>query len=62
MLYNITSSRTFYFLLFSSMINIVIIPSDVTDVINHSNPNPRVLKIEKNKIIQMKMKMRNKIK
>ena len=56
MLYNVISSRTFYFLLSSPVINVVIIPSDVTDVINHSNPNPRVLKIEKCKIIQNKNK------
>ena len=43
-------SRTFYFFLFSPMINVVIILSDVTDVtawLITSNPNPRVLKIEK---------------
>ena len=38
------------------MIYVVTILSDVTDVINHSNPNPRVLKIEKYKIIQKKNK------
>jgi len=44
------------------MINVVTTPSDVTDVIDHSNPNPRVLKIEKCKIIQKKIKMRKKMK
>ena len=42
-------SRTFYFLLFSPMTNVVTTPSDVTDVtvrLITSNPNPRVLKIE----------------
>jgi len=42
------------------MINVVTTPSDVTDVIDHSNSNPRVLKIEKYKIIQKKIKMRKK--
>ena len=56
MLYNVTSSRTFYFLLSSPVINVVTTLSDVTDVINHFNPNPRVLKIEKYKIIQKKNK------
>ena len=43
-------SRTFYFLLLSPIINVVTTPSDVTDVTVWqitSNPNPRVLKIEK---------------
>ena len=62
MLYNVISSRTFYFFLFSPMINVVTTPLDVTDVIDHSNPNPRVLKIEKCKIIQKKIKMRKKMK
>jgi len=45
--------RTFYFFLSSPMINTVTTPSDVTDVTLWqitSNPNPRVLKIEKWKI------------
>jgi len=51
-LYCITSlcSRIFYFFLFSLVINVVIIPSDMTDVtawLITSNPNPWVLKIEK---------------
>ena len=54
-LYYITSfcSKIFYFLLSSSVINVVTTPSDVTDVtvwLITSNPNPRVLKIEKWKI------------
>ena len=48
-------SRTFYFFLSSSMINVVTIPSNVTDP---SNPNPRVLKIEKYKIIEKEMKIK----
>ena len=46
-------SRIFYSLFSSSMINVVTIPSDVTDVtvwLITSNPNPQVLKIEKWKI------------
>ena len=46
-------SRTFYFLLLSSVINVVTIPSDVTDVTVWqitSNPDPIVLKIENMKI------------
>jgi len=51
----ITSScpRTFYFLLLSLVINVIIISSDVTDVTAWpitSNPNPKVLKIENMKI------------
>ena len=38
------------------MINVVTTPSDVTNVIDHSNPNLRVLKIEIYKIIQKKNK------
>jgi len=65
--YCITSfcSRTFYFLLLNSMINIVTTPLDVTDVTVWqitSNPNPRVLKIEKWKITWKKNKMRKKMK
>ena len=60
-LYDIISSRTFYFFLSSSVINIITILSDVTDVIDHSNPNPRVLKIDKCEIIQNEIKMRKKI-
>ena len=37
------------------MINVVTIPSNVTDP---SNPNPRVLKIEKYKIIEKEMKIK----
>ena len=40
MLYDITSSKTFYFNLSSPIINVVTTPSDVTDVIDYSNPNP----------------------
>ena len=43
-------SKTFYFLLLSSVINVVITPLDVTDVTVWpitSNTNPRALKIEK---------------
>jgi len=46
-------SRTFYFLLLSLVINVVITPSDVTDVTAWpitSNPNHRVLKIENMKV------------
>jgi len=46
-------SKTFYSLLSSPVINAVTTPSDVTDVtvwLIASNPNPRVLKIEKWKI------------
>ena len=46
-------SGTFYFLLLSPVINVVITPSDVTDVTVWPitfNPNPRVLKIKKLKI------------
>ncbi len=60
--YDITYSRAFYFLLSSSVIDVVTTPLDVTDVTDLSNPNPRVLKIEKYKIIQEKIKIRNKIK
>ena len=52
-------SRTFYSLLLSSVINVVTTPSDVTDVTVWpitSNPNPRVLKIEKSKINQKENK------
>ena len=52
-------SRTFYFLLLSPMINVVTIPSDVTNVAVWpitSNPNPRVLRIGKCKIIKIKNK------
>ena len=48
-------SKTFYSLLSSSIINVVTTPSDVTDVtvwLITSNPNSRVLKIEKWKINQ----------
>ena len=50
-------SRIFYFFLSSPMINVVTILLDVTDVTVWpitSNPNPRVLKIEKWKINQKK--------
>ena len=43
-------SRTFYFFLFSPVINVVITLSNMTDVTAcpiTSNPNSRVLKIEK---------------
>jgi len=53
--------RTFYSLLSSPMINVVTIPSDVTNVTVWqitSNPNPRVLKIEKCKIIKIKIKIK----
>jgi len=56
------SYNTFYFLLSSSVIDVVTTPLDVTDVTDFFNPNPRVLKIEKYKIIQKKIKIRNKIK
>ena len=52
-------SRIFYFFLSSPVINVVTTPSDVTDVTVWqitSNPNPRVLKIEKCKIIKRKRK------
>ena len=52
-------SRTFYSLLSSSVINVVTTPLDVTDVTVWqitSNPNPRVLKIEKWKINKNKNK------
>jgi len=57
--------RIFYFLLLSSVINVVTIPSDVTDVTVWpitSNPNYRVLKIEiwKNKSKENKMRKENK--
>jgi len=58
-------SKTFYFLLLSSVINIVTTPSDVTDVTVWpitSNPNPSVLKIEKWKITWKENKMRKKMK
>jgi len=58
-------SRTFYSFLSSPMINVVTIPSDVTGVTVWpitSNPNPRVLKIEKLKINKNKNKMRKKMK
>ena len=58
-------SRTFYSLLSSPIINVVTTPSDVTDVTVWqitSNPNPRVLKIEKWKINWKENKMRKKIK
>ena len=45
-------SRTFYFLFSSPVIDVVTTPLDVTDVTVWpitSNPNPRVLKIEKMK-------------
>jgi len=45
------SHNTFYFLLSSSVIDVVTTPLDVTDVTDLFNPNPRVLKIEKYKII-----------
>ena len=35
MLYNITCSRTFYDFLLSLVINVVTIPSNVTDVIDY---------------------------
>ena len=60
-LYDITSSRTFYFLFSNPIINVVTILLDVPDMIDHSNPNPRVLKMEKCEIIQNKIKMRKKI-
>ena len=49
MLYDITCSRTFYDFLLSLMINVVTTLSNVTDVIDHFSPQPRVLKIEKMK-------------
>jgi len=52
-------SRTFYSLLLSSVINVVTTLSDVTDMTVWpitSNPNPRVLKIEKWKINQKENK------
>ena len=60
-------SRIFYYLLSSLIINIVTVPSVVTGVTVWpitSDPNPRVLKIEKYKVIKnkMKMKMKHKIK
>ena len=58
-------SRTFYSLLSSSVINVVTTPSDVTDVtvwLITSNPNPRVLKIEKWKINWKENKIRKKMK
>ena len=61
-------SRTFYFLLSSSVINIVTTPSDVTDVTVWPitpNPIPRVLKIiiKKCKIkIKIKIKIKHEIK
>ena len=63
MLYNVICSKLFYFFLLSLVINVVTLLSDVTDVTVWpitSNSNPRVLKIEKYKIIEMKMK--NKLK
>ena len=58
-------SRAFYFLFLSFMINVVTTPSDVTDVsvwLITSNPNSRVLKIEKwkNKSKENKMRKENK--
>jgi len=53
-------SRTFYFLLSSLMIYVVTTPSNVTDVTLWpitSNPNSQILKIEKCKIIEKKVKM-----
>jgi len=56
-------SRTFYFLLSSSMINVVTTLLDVTYVtVWQITSNPRVLKIEKWKINWKKNKMRRKIK
>jgi len=60
-------SRTFYSLLLSPMINAMTTPSNVTDVTVWpitSNPNPRVLKIErwKIKINWKENKMRKKMK
>ena len=59
-------SRTFYFFLLHPVINVVTTPSDVTVWLITSNTNPRVLKIEKCKIIKRKrkweMKKENKIK
>jgi len=52
-------SRTFYFFHFSSVINVVITLSDMTNVTAWpitSNPNPRVLKIEKIEKIENKSK------
>jgi len=52
-------SRTFYFLLLGLVINVVITPSDMTDVTVWQitfNPNPKVLKIENMKINQNKNK------
>ena len=52
-------SRTFYSLFLSPIINVVTTPSDMTDVTVWpitSIPNPRVLKIEKWKINQNKIK------
>jgi len=62
MLYDITCFKLFYFFLSSLVINVVTTPLDVTDVTVWpitSNPNPRVLKIEKCKIIEKKMKNEN---
>ena len=49
-------SRTFYFFLSYPVINVVTPPSDVMMWLITSNPNPRVLKIEKCKIIKRKRK------
>ena len=53
--------RTFYSLLSSPVIDVVTTPSDVTDVtvwLITSNPNSRVLKIEKSKINQKESEMK----
>jgi len=55
-------SRTFYFLLLNPVINVVTTPSDVTVWPITSNPNPRVLKIEKWKITWNENKIRKKMK
>ena len=55
-------SKTFYSFLSSPMINVVTISLDVTDVTDHFNPNPRVLKIERCEIIKKKWKWKRKIK
>ena len=63
MLYDITCSKIFYFLLLSLVINVVTTLLDVTDVTVWpitSNPNPRVLKIEQCKVIKKKIKWNEK--
>ena len=55
-------SRIFYFLLLSLMIDVMTTLSDVTVWPITSNPNPRVLKIEKWKITWNENKIRKKMK